>query len=130
MSKFKYVLILFLPFFLIFTLAGCLAVATGVGAAGAVLWYQGELRADLNASPEKIIAASERAFADLKWAKISATASKTDGRAVARTGADEKVDVYVKQKDEKTSEIGIRVGLVGDEKMSRTLLEKIEAYLK
>ena len=130
MSKWRCMATFFLLVFLILAITGCLAaIATGVGAAGAVLWHQGELRADLNAPPDKVIAATERAFADLKWSKISATSSKTDGKAIARTGADEKVEVTVKQKTENTSEIGIRVGVIGDENLSRTLLDKIKAYI-
>ena len=130
MSKGKCALMLFFSFFFIFTFAGCLAVATGIGAAGAVMWYQGELKVDLNAPPEKVIAATERAFASFKWHQISASSSKTDGQAVARTGADKRVDVLVKQKTETTSEIGIRVGVMGDENLSRTLLDKIQIYLE
>ena len=131
MIKLKCMVTFSLIVFLILTITGCLAaVATGVGAAGAVLWYQGELRADLDAAPKKVIAATERAFADLKWSKISVESFETEGKAIAQTDEDQKVEVTVKQKTETTSEIGIRVGIIGDENLSRTLLEKIEAYIK
>ncbi len=113
-------------------LTGCTALVVGAAAGGAAagaLYYKGELKADLDATPEAVIAATEKAFKDLIWAKETAAASKTDGMATARTATGKEVKVRVNTKTEQVSEVGIRIGTFGDENLSRLLYDRIVAFL-
>lgn len=115
-----------------FLLSGCAALLVGAAAGGATagaLYYQGELQADVDATPQQVIAATERAFRDLIWAKESAIASETDGLATARTATGRAVKVTVETKTPQVSSIGIRIGTFGDENLSRLLYERIQAFL-
>jgi hypothetical protein len=118
---------------LMLQMAGCAALLIGGAAAGAaagLAYHEGELQADLDAPPPKVIEATERAFRDLIWTKESATASATDGLATARTATGREVEVKVAFKSENVSSIGIRVGTFGDENLSRLLYDKIQFFLK
>lgn len=97
--------------------------------AGGMAYYKGELKAELNGTPPEVIQATKRAFQDLIWTKVAARASATDGQAEAKSATGKEIRVTVNQKTPRVSAIGIRVGLMGDEDLSRTLLDKIRAYL-
>ena len=65
-------------------LTGCavLFVGAAAGSVAGALYYKGELTADVDATPQAVIAATEKAFSDLIWAKETASASATDGQAM------------------------------------------------
>lgn len=112
-------------------LTGCAALFVGAaaGSVAGALYYKGELEADVDATPQAVIAATEKAFRDLLWAKESAAASETDGLATARTAAGKEVKVTVVTKTSGVSTIGIRIGTFGDENLSRLLYDRIMAFL-
>ena len=113
-------------------LTGCAALMIGAAAGGAAagaLYYEGELEADVDATPPQVIAATEKAFRDLIWSKETAVASATDGRATARTATGKEVTVTVNMKTPQVSAVGIRVGTFGDENLSRLLYDRIVAFL-
>lgn len=114
------------------SLAGCPAFFVGAagGAVAGALYYQGELKADVDATPQAVISATERAFRDLIWSKEVATASATDGLATARTATGKTVEVTVEAKTPETSTVGIRIGTFGDENLSRLLYDRILDFLK
>ena len=110
-------------------ISGCPLILAGGAGAGGMAYYKGELKAELNGTPPQVIQATERAFEDLIWNKIAASASATDGKAEAKTATGKEISVTVTQKTATISAIAIRVGVMGDETLSRTLLDKIKAQL-
>jgi hypothetical protein len=113
-------------------LTGCAALVVGAAAGGAagVLYYQGELKADVEAAPPEVVAATEKAFRDLIWSRDVATASATDGLATARTATGKEVRVRVELKTPEVSTVAIRIGTFGDENLSRLLYDRIVAFLQ
>jgi hypothetical protein len=113
-------------------LTGCGALFVGAagGAVAGALYYQGELKADVDATPQAAIAATEKAFRDLIWSKEIVTASATEGLATARTATGKAVKVTVNAKTPEVSTVGIRIGTFGDENLSRLLYDRIVSFLK
>ncbi len=114
------------------SLTGCGALLFGAAAGGAAagaLYISGELNADVDATPEEVIAATEKAFRDLIWSKETANASRTDGLATARTATGRSVKVTVVTKTPQVSTLSIRVGTFGDENLSRMLYDRIIKFL-
>ncbi len=113
-------------------LTGCglLFMGAAGGAVAGALYYQGELKADVDATPQATIAATEKAFRDLIWSKEIITASATDGLATARTATGKEVKVTVTAKTPEVSTVAIRVGTFGDENLSRLLYDRIVSFLK
>jgi hypothetical protein len=116
----------------VMVLTGCPALFMGAagGAVAGALYYQGELKADVDATPQAIVDATEKAFRDLIWSKEVITASATDGLATARTATGKAVKVTVKTNSPDVSRVGIRIGTFGDENLSRLLYDRILFFLK
>ena len=107
--------------------SGCLIAA--VGAAGGVIYAKGDLESTLEGSPAEVVTAAEKAFAELKIAKISAVSSELEAEVLGRTTTDKKITIISKAKGEKFSSISIRVGTIGDKDISQTILQKIKNNL-
>lgn len=110
-------------------LSGCVVVAAGAVGAGAVAYVRGELESSLEAGLDDAYAAAQRALTKLEFAKIDESKSGLDARLVHRTALDKKVEIKLKKVTERLTKIEIRVGVVGDQELSLTLLDKIQAEL-
>ena len=113
----------------LFACSGCLLLAAGAAGVAGAMYVNGEMKATLDGTPDKVVAATEKAFADLSITKVSSSATKLDGKVVGKTATGKDITITVKSSTEKTSEIFIRVGTFGDEELSRQILSKIEANL-
>lgn len=112
-------------------LSGCAVLLLGAAAGGVAsgIYYNGELKVDVDGTPPEVIAATEKAFRDLIWAKETVSATDTDGLATARTATGKEVKVTVVTNTPEVSTIGIRIGTFGDENLSRLLHDRIVAFL-
>jgi hypothetical protein len=110
-------------------LNGCVVVAAGAVGAGAVAYVRGELESSLEADLDAAYAGAQRALAKLEFAKIEESRSGVDARLVHRTALDKRVEIKLKKVTDRLTKIEIRVGVVGDQELSLTLLDKIRAEL-
>lgn len=110
-------------------LTGCVVVAAGAVGAGAVAYVRGELESSLEADLDTAYAATQRALTRLEFARIDQRKSGVDAQLVHRTALDKKVDIRLKKITDRLTKIEIRVGVVGDQELSMTLLDKIRAEL-
>ncbi len=110
-------------------LTGCVVVAAGAVGAGAVAYVRGELQSSVEADLDVTYAASQRALAKLEFAKIDQRKSGLDAQLVHRTALDKRVEIKLKKITDRLTKIEIRVGIVGDQELSLTLLDKIRAEL-
>jgi hypothetical protein len=122
----------------VFTQAMTWALATSVelallgcqhdsGAAGA--YHMGRLEATLDASPQTVVNASKAALSDLHFAEVSSRQEGLDGRVMAKTADDRKIEVRIDGQSDKVSKVVIAVGILGDESLSRQVLDKIRSNL-
>ncbi len=111
-------------------LSGCVVVAAGAVGAGAVAYVRGELESSLEAGLDDAYAAAQRALDKLEFARIDQRKSGLDAQLVHRTALDKKVEIKLKKVTERLTKIEIRVGIVGDQELSLTLLDKIRAELE
>lgn len=113
-------------------LNGCLLfVAGGAAAAGAgtVLYVNGELKDTEETSLDTTHVAALAGLRDLQFAIVNETKDALHSQINARTATDTKVQVTLTKQGPALTEIRIRVGTFGDEKLSRDILEKIKAHL-
>lgn len=110
-------------------LTGCVVVAAGAVGAGAVAYVRGELESSVEADLDATYAATQRALEKLEFAKIDQRKSGLDAQLVHRTALDKRVEIKLKKITDRLTKIEIRVGLVGDQELSLTLLDKIRAEL-
>lgn len=109
--------------------AGCLAVAAGAAGAGTVAWVRGELDASVSYNLDTVDRATNRAGEQLRFAKISESADALSRIVTFRTAEDKKIEVKLTRTTDTVTRIRIRVGVFGDEAISRLMLEKIQANL-
>jgi hypothetical protein len=110
-------------------LTGCLAVAAGAGAAGAVAYVRGELETTLTSDYGRVVEATRGALKDLEFAKVSENKDALKAVMVSRTAMDKKVEITLANTGKNLTNIKIRVGVFGDEQMSMSILDKIKARL-
>jgi len=110
--------------------SGCFALAVGAaGGAGAVAYVRGELDTSLPKSLEAVDAAANRAITQLQFAKVSENKDALKAEIIARTGLDKKVTICLDRSGDALTRVRVRVGLIGDETISRATLDKIRANL-
>jgi len=108
--------------------SGCVAVVAAAGAGAGVAWVRGAVETNLEGDVEKVYRASLKAIADLQLAKVSEQASAIDAKIVARTALDKRVEIKLEKAGNGTK-ISIRVGLVGDQSLSLSILDRIKSHL-
>lgn len=109
--------------------AGCVVVAAGAAGAGAVAYIRGELETTLEGRLDNVHKAANRAVGQLEFAKISDRKDAFSANLVARTAQDKKVDIVLTKTGDNLTKVQIRVGVFGDEELSRAVLDKIKAAL-
>jgi hypothetical protein len=109
--------------------SGCLLVAAA-GATGATVAYvRGDLETSLDAPPQKIADAAERAMKKLDLSVISKQAGNSEGQVVGRSSRDVKFTVAIKSEGQRLSTISIRAGVFGNDAMQDQLLREIRSEL-
>lgn len=110
-------------------LSGCLAVAAGAAGAGTVAYIRGELDAPISRSLDDVDRAANRAADQLHFAKINEGSDALSRVITLRTAEDKKIEVRLSRTTDTLTRVRIRVGVFGDEALSRLLLDKIQANL-
>ena len=101
------------------------AVVGGIAGAGAVVYEQGQLVSHEGATFEKCLEAVLIAMDKLGY-KVEKTEKGTlQEKVIARTPDDKKVKITVKWKEKEHTVIIVRVGTLGDEELSRKILDTI-----
>lgn len=110
-------------------ISGCVAVVAAGGAAGGVAYVRGELQATLDEPVTAVNEAVIEAGEALGLNSISAAGDKLGGEFVFRNAQDEKVTIQTEPVTEKSTELGIRIGLFGDQARSQLILDAIKEEL-
>ena len=111
-------------------LGGCVVVAAGAAGAGAVAYVRGELESSVAHDLDTVFAAAQRALGEMKFARIADKKTALDAQLISRTALDKKVEIRLERITDGLTKIHIRIGLLGDQQLSLTILDKINAELK
>jgi len=115
-----------------FLLQGCILLAVGAGAAagvGAVAYLKGELQTTYAASLDRTWEASLDALKDLNYRVISSEKGGAEGNIEAKLVGGDEVKISLSIPGPGTTLVKIRVGVFGDESVSRTINSKIASNL-
>lgn len=124
---FLYVLLLGIP---LLVGSGCAALLIGGGAgAGTVAYLKGELKSTEEASIDKTWQAAQETMKDLEFVITSKEKDTFSAKLIAYRANDKKVEMYLQKASERTTEVKIRVGVFGDESLSRIILESLKKHL-
>jgi len=118
-----------LTLFLLFLSACAPLLAGGVAGAGAVAYAGGELQTRKSAPLDDVWQATETALQDLDLTVTEREIDGLQGRIVARTADDTEVRIRAERETDEITELGIRVGIFGDQRQSQAILERIDRAL-
>lgn len=111
--------------------AGCAMFLVGAGAgAGAVAYAKGELRTVEAARLDDVWSAALKTAKELDYAITDTNRQAGAASFIARGPGDERLEVAMKSETEKTTELGIRIGMLGNEERSRLILDRIRRHLR
>jgi hypothetical protein len=121
---------LFLTASLLFILNGCAAFLVG-GAAGVggVYYVRGELRSTVAHNISSTWRATEAAARQLQLEVRESSADQTAAKLSAKNAAGSDITIRLVRESAQVTELRIRVGLMGDKKISEQILEQIKANL-
>jgi hypothetical protein len=108
---------------------GCPVVLVGGAGAGTWAYVKGEIKGTEEASLDKTWTATLAAMKDLEYPVTykAKDALAAEMKAVNSSGTS--IDINLKKLSDSATEIRIRVGIFGDEPLSRTILNKINGQL-
>ncbi len=105
--------------------SGCVAVVAAGAGAGAVAYVRGQLETTQTRDFERTVRGTQRAIEQLGFAKVSDKKDALLATFVARNAADKKIDIRLENLGKDLTKIRIRIGIFGDEELSRRILDKI-----
>lgn len=111
------------------TAGGCVTAAAAGAAGAGVAYMMGDLKGTIDASPQNAADAAEAALRELGISVVSSVADDLEGTVTARTARDRRVRIELKRQSPQSSAISIRVGVWGDEVLSREIYDRIRANL-
>jgi hypothetical protein len=112
---------------------GCPAVLIGAGGAagaGTYAYIGGESRSTEEVSLERAWDATKKAVHELGFTvtRKEKDAYGSEFQLIAYGAGEKKIVIKLKKQSSALTEIAIRVGMFGDESLSRSILEKIKGY--
>ncbi len=111
---------------------GCVVVAVGVIAvagAGGWAWYKGEIKATEQAPLDKTWNATLATMKDLEYPVTYKAKDALAAELKAVNSSGTTININLKKLSDNSTEIRIRVGTIGDEPLSRTIISKIEDHI-
>lgn len=83
----------------------------------------------LDAAPDAVTTAAQKACEDLKLADIQGNGTKVDGQVTAQTADGTAVTINISQDGDNVSKVSIRVGTTGDQSISQQLVDRMKSHL-
>lgn len=126
----KNILILVFCAILMVNLSGCvLLFGAAAGGAGTAYWLSGKLRDKVDASYGATIEASRKALESFDMAVTKQTRTEEVTQIKSEHADGRVVWIDVRPLTQKSTQIEIRVGALGDKEASTEIMEKIKKYL-
>ena len=110
-------------------LSGCAAIIAGGAAAGGAIWYKGELKESVAGPVSRVHAAGIQAVKNLKFTVVKQNNDEVQGEIEGQMANGTDVKINMKSEGNNVTEVRIRVGIMGDEKVSRRLIEEMKKIL-
>lgn len=107
--------------------AGCAAVVVGGAAGAGVAYSMGALKSVENTTVEKAYIAAQAALKDLEFRETLVSKDAVEAKVEGETSSDKTVTIHITRVTDQATEIRIRVGTFGDEKLTRLIFDKMRA---
>ena len=108
--------------------SGCPAALLGGAAAGALGYQMGELTTTRNITLNQAYFAGQQALDELGIVTVTREKDGLSAVLIGRGSEEKKITIRMKKIFDDVTQVGIRVGLLGDELQSRLIFERMERY--
>ena len=108
-------------------LPGCVSTMTPASGTGVITYTIRELETTVPEDYNKVVESARRAVMDLEFIKASDNKDAYAALLEARTALDKKVVIKITNSGKNLTNIKIRVGFLGDQSLSLSILDKIKA---
>lgn len=109
--------------------SGCLVVAAAAGTGATVAYVRGDTESYIEATPQQVAEAAEKAMKDLQVVVVAKHASAIDAKVTGRTARDTRLIVDARGNTVGSSKVSIRAGRFGDDDLQAQLLAGIRRNL-
>ena len=110
--------------------SGCAALVIGGAAgAGSYAYISGELKTNESVSLNRAWNATQKAVKKSGFTVTSKDKDDFYAKLIARGAGDKKLTIKLKKQSDNITEIKIRVGMIGDESMSRLVYDEIKKQI-
>lgn len=106
-----------------------LGIRSDTAAAETAAYSMGELRSLEQASLERTCQAAQKAVENLDFTITSKQKDHLSAHFIARGANDKKIEISLRKASEELTEVRIRIGILGDEMLSRQVLERLKKNL-
>jgi nitrous oxide reductase len=89
----------------------------------------GAYSTNVDATPDKVTVAAQKAADDLKLTNIVANGTKVDGKVTATNAQGDAVTINIEQTGDGVSKVTIHIGTTGDQAVSKQLIDRINSHL-
>jgi hypothetical protein len=110
-------------------LPGCHVLMPAEPAEPVASYARGDLEGSVTSDFGKVIEATKGALGDLSFGLTSETQDATRTVLLSRTPGDKKIEVEIRKSGNSLIGIKIRVGVFGDEQVSRKIFDRIKTRL-
>jgi len=110
-------------------LSGCGVLILGGAAAGTVGYVSGDLEASVEGTFRQVVNATDQAIEDNSITLLSKEVTSHSITYVLKTPQEDKIDLSITYAARNLTNVMIRVGVFGDEPLSRRILNEIESRL-
>ena len=111
--------------------SGCALFLIGAGVAagaGGVAYVNGELKVDDSVTVDRAWSATQAAVHDLQFKVTSSQKDAFAGTLVSLRADNTKVVIHLVRQTDQVTEVRIRIGIFGDEALSRLVYDKIKSH--
>lgn len=110
-------------------LSGCGVLILGGAAAGTVGYVSGDLEAAVEGTFHQVVKATDQAVAEHDFRVLSKDGGNHAVTYILKTPQNDKVELKITYATRNLTTVMIRVGVFGDEPLSRRILNEIESRL-
>lgn len=110
--------------------SGCAAVVVGAAAgAGGFAYVNGEMTGTQPASLDQTWAAAQTTMQELQFPILTKSKDGAQAELTAKDSKGTKITLHLKRLSDTATDARVRVGVFGDQTLSRTILDKIRAHV-
>jgi hypothetical protein len=114
---------------LLLQLSGCGVLILGGAAVGTVGYVSGDLEASVEGHFHQVVKAADQTIEEDSISVLSKDVSSYSVTYILKTPQNDKVDLKIIYATKNITNVTIRVGVFGDEPLSRRILKEIESRL-